>query len=182
MLFQRIKSDQRKLISISFQNTRNRSWTLKIGSCSATLATDFNLGECYCNSASGGQNSKSWLFSLSAYSEKSHWTLLPKHFWLFVSTGIQTCPNFMGSASQSVQTEQLGKEFLDPGLNFWGCERGGRKKTQQTCSRLLWNPGLQYITFHWEPAFYLYRKQCINKIIPLPAHSDVPLERCALFE
>lgn len=148
MLFQSINSDQRKLISMSFQNTRKGRWTLKVGWCSATFVTDFDSGECYCNNASGGQKSRSWLILLSAYSEKLHWTLLPKHSGSYVSIGTRTCPDFMGSVTQSVQTEQLWKEFLDPGLNSWECEIGDRKKKQQTCARPLWNPGLQYITSH----------------------------------
>lgn len=70
--------------------------------------------------------------------------------WIVCIDGTQNLPKLYGFDSQSVQTKQLRKEFLDPGLNSWGCERGGRKKptAQHTCARPLWNPGLQYITFH----------------------------------
>lgn len=146
MLFQRINSEQRKLISISFQNTRSRSWTLETGWCSAPFATDFELGECYCNNASGGQNPKSWLILLTAYSEKSHWTLLPKHFGLFVSTEPEpTQTSWVWLLN--VQTEQLWKEFLDPGLNSWGCEIGGRKKNPKLVLDHCGSP--DYIILHF---------------------------------
>lgn len=67
-------------------------------------------------------------FLLSTYSKKSHWTILPKYFGLFIPTGNRSCPNFMGFISQHEQAEQLGKEFLVPGRNSWGCERGSWKK------------------------------------------------------
>lgn len=44
----------------------------------------------------------------------------------------------MGFISQHEQAEQLGKEFLAPGLNSWGCERGSRKKPQQSCAVETW--------------------------------------------
>lgn len=89
-------------------------------------------------------------FLLSTQSEKPHWTILPKHFGLFISTGNRSCPNFMGFISQHQQAGQLGKEFLASGLNSWGCERGSRKKPSKV---VLWKPGLRYTTFHHEPAF-----------------------------
>lgn len=63
-------------------------------------------------------------FLLSTYSKKSRWTILLKYFGLFISTGNRSCPNCMGFISQHEQAEQLGKEFLVPGLNSWGREGG----------------------------------------------------------
>lgn len=89
-------------------------------------------------------------FLLSTHSEKSHWTILPKRFYCLYQQETDPAQTLFGFIRQHQQAEQLGKEFLAPGLKCWGCERGSRKKSQQS---LLWKPGLQYITLNCEYAF-----------------------------